>query len=52
MENSGNVYIMTCGENKYKIGVSVDIDERRKGLQTGNPDPISIYKIFDHGSAQ
>jgi len=47
MENSGNVYVMKCGDNKYKIGVSVDIDDRRNCLQTGNPDLITIYKRFD-----
>ena len=47
MENSGNVYVMKCGQNKYKIGVSVDINDRRRGLQTGNPEPITIYKRFD-----
>ena len=47
MINSGNVYVMKCGSNKYKIGVSVDIEERRKGLQTGNPEMINIYKKFD-----
>ena len=32
-----------------KIGISVDPEDRRKGLQTSNPFPIHIIKTFNAG---
>ena len=32
-----------------KIGISVDPEDRRRGLQTSNPFPIHIIKTFDAG---
>ena len=37
------VYIIRNGTtNKYKIGISKDIDKRKKQLQTGNPNELKI----------
>jgi len=47
MSNSGNVYAIKCGENKYKIGVSLNINQRLNDLQTGNPEELVVYRRFD-----
>jgi prophage antirepressor-like protein len=40
-----HLYIMQCRGN-YKIGRSNNVDARLSTLQTGNPDPIVLYKSW------
>lgn len=39
------VYIIECG-NMYKIGKAENVIERFKQLQTGNPFPMRIVKVY------
>lgn len=38
------VYMFKCGENKYKIGVSMDVERRRKELDN-RPYSVTIYAV-------
>ena len=44
MANSTHLYVLRCGE-RLKIGVTNNIDQRIKSLQTGNPDQIILEYI-------
>lgn len=44
MSKSTHLYVLRCGE-RLKIGVTHDINQRIKSLQTGNPDEIILEYI-------
>lgn len=41
---STHLYVLSCGD-KIKIGVTNNIENRLKSLQTGNPMPIKLEYI-------
>lgn len=41
---STHLYVLSCGD-KVKIGVTNNIEQRLKTLQTGNPTPINLEYI-------
>lgn len=43
-KKSTHLYILSCA-GRTKIGVTSDIDQRIKSLQTGNPEPIVLEYI-------
>lgn len=48
MEETNYVYILRSGNtNNFKIGVSKNIENRIKQLQTGNPYKITVYHYFE-----
>ena len=55
MNTISQVYVMYSeiphlhDKMNIKIGISVDPEDRRRGLQTSNPFPIHIIKTFDAG---
>lgn len=45
---SGSVYIIQMDNtDKFKIGVSVNVNSRLSSLQTGNPHALSIYHSYE-----
>lgn len=42
MTSGGCVYVMSVPSGAYKIGLAADPDQRRRELQCGNPEPISL----------
>ena len=37
-----NVYLVRCGDDHYKVGISSSVRQRVRDLQTGNPNKIEI----------
>ncbi len=47
-KKADQIYIVSCGpdnDKKYKVGVTSDINQRLKSLQTGNPEKIILEYI-------
>ena len=44
----GTIYLMNSGlTDRYKIGVSKNTHDRIKGLQTGNPEKLTLVSYFE-----
>jgi predicted GIY-YIG superfamily endonuclease len=42
----GSVYFIRDGIGNIKIGVAKDVDKRKAGLQTANPNELEIFYIM------
>jgi len=47
-QKATHLYVLSCG-NKTKIGVTSNINQRIKSLQTGNPETIVLDYIEESG---
>lgn len=49
----GFIYLINSGQtNRYKIGISKNPPKRKKGLQTGNPQDLSLVDYYESESYQ
>ena len=49
----GFIYLINSGQtNRFKIGVSIKPPQRKKGLQTGNPEELSLVSSYESDNYQ
>ena len=47
------VYLISCGEGQFKIGVTRrDVSKRIKELKTGNSNPFHVISVFESKRAR
>lgn len=52
-KQAGYIYVLKDSSNRRKLGLGIDVDRRRKQLQTGNAEQITIeYRLHVNNMQQ